>query len=334
MLTRCLFCHRAFEGNAEVERFPVARRIAFDPRRGRLWAVCPACSRWTLAPFEERWEALEELEKTARDRGRVLSSTENIALIDAGGVQLVQVGSARLQEEAWWRYGAELARRRSQYRTVAAAETAAQIGILILTGFGILWIGKGDLFNRLRRWNRFGTSAWQGDSTCPNCGAAVQRIAFRETKNMLVLPGQEARGDSVRLQMICWRCGATRDRGGHTLQGVAAEHTLRRIMAYHHFAGAKEDTVRSATSLIEHAGSPEHFLGDAARRFTYVRDVLWEKDQAPAFALEIALSDATERLLLELELAELEARWRQEEEIAAIVDGELTPVAGLDRLRR
>jgi hypothetical protein len=27
--------------------------------RGRLWAVCSSCGRWTLAPFETRWEVLE-----------------------------------------------------------------------------------------------------------------------------------------------------------------------------------------------------------------------------------------------------------------------------------
>ena len=30
MFTRCIFCHRPFEANEEVEHFPVGRRIAFD----------------------------------------------------------------------------------------------------------------------------------------------------------------------------------------------------------------------------------------------------------------------------------------------------------------
>ncbi|MGH7481576.1 MAG: hypothetical protein ACRELV_05430 [Longimicrobiales bacterium] len=51
-------------------------------------------------------------------------------------------------------------------------------------------------------------------------------------------------------------------------------------------------------------------------------------------ALEIALNDTTERELLQLELAELERRWREEEELAAIIDGDLTPVPALERLRR
>jgi len=41
--------------------------------------------------------------------------------------------------------------------------------------------------------------------------------------------------------------------------------------------------------------------------------------------LEIALNADVERRLLEMELEELEGRWREEEQIAAIADGILTP---------
>jgi hypothetical protein len=51
-----------------------------------------------------------------------------------------------------------------------------------------------------------------------------------------------------------------------------------------------------------------------------------------AIALEIALNDENERQLLELELEALESRWREEEELAAIVDRELTPLRTFNRL--
>jgi hypothetical protein len=41
-----------------------------------------------------------------------------------------------------------------------------------------------------------------------------------------------------------------------------------------------------------------------------------------------------EQRLLELELAELEAHWLEEEELAGIIDGELTPLPVLESLRR
>lgn len=43
-------------------------------------------------------------------------------------------------------------------------------------------------------------------------------------------------------------------------------------------------------------------------------------------ALEIALNDDAERRLMLMEIEAIEARWREEEEIAAIIDGELTPL--------
>ena len=61
MYTRCLVCATAFEPNDQLEHLPNGQRVAFDPGRGRLWVVCPTCRRWSLAPIEDRWEALEEL---------------------------------------------------------------------------------------------------------------------------------------------------------------------------------------------------------------------------------------------------------------------------------
>ena len=66
MYTTCTFCYQSIGANALLETFPVARRVAFDPARGCLWAVCPACGRWNLAPMEERWDATDECERRFR----------------------------------------------------------------------------------------------------------------------------------------------------------------------------------------------------------------------------------------------------------------------------
>ncbi|MEJ2678298.1 MAG: hypothetical protein P8174_04375, partial [Gemmatimonadota bacterium] len=214
MFTRCIFCHRPFEANEEVENFPVGRRIAFDPGRGRLWAVCDACQRWTLAPIEERWEALEELEKLTRDRGRLLSSTDNISLFRVGPVDVVRVGRAQLREEAWWRYGRELTHRRRQARIARLAELGLYGAVGLATGGGfILWM-RGDIINRVRRWNRFGTTAWRGETRCPRCGSIMTRIGFRDTRRMVVGPGMSDAADDVQLVLRWARCGHADDEGG------------------------------------------------------------------------------------------------------------------------
>jgi len=76
MLATCLFCYQPFPENQTLEPFASGRRVAYDPVRGRLWAVCSSCGRWTLAPFETRWEVLEDLERLTRDRARLLGETD------------------------------------------------------------------------------------------------------------------------------------------------------------------------------------------------------------------------------------------------------------------
>ena len=121
MYQRCLVCHTPFPPNEALEHFPTGIRVAFDPGKGRLWAICKECKRWSLAPIEERWEALDELEKITRDRAKLLSQTDNIALLRADPLEIVRVGRANLAEQSWWRYGKELARRRQNYKKLSTA---------------------------------------------------------------------------------------------------------------------------------------------------------------------------------------------------------------------
>ena len=114
MFTRCLVCARPFEVNEDLEYAPSGKRLAYDPARGRLWVICRTCRRWSLMPIEDRWEALEELEKVSVDRARLLSQTDNISLMRVGPLEIVRVGQAQLTEEAWWRYGKELASQKEE----------------------------------------------------------------------------------------------------------------------------------------------------------------------------------------------------------------------------
>ena len=79
MYSTCLFCHASLGGNAEIESFPIGRRLAFDEGKGRLWAVCLKCQRWNLSPLEERWEAIEQCERAFRATF-VRVSTDNVGL--------------------------------------------------------------------------------------------------------------------------------------------------------------------------------------------------------------------------------------------------------------
>ena len=52
-----------------------------------------------------------------------------------------------------------------------------------------------------------------------------------------------------------------------------------------------------------------------------------------AIALEVAANEARESRLLRLEMGSLEQYWREAEALASIVDGELTWMSGVERLR-
>jgi len=336
MFRRCLVCSTPFPANEILEHFPNGERVAFDPSKGRLWAVCRECKRWSLAPIEERWEALEELEKIVRDRAKLLSQTDNIALLRSGPLELVRVGRANLNEQAWWRYGKELAKRRKSYKTLTTAGAvgagAAIWGGMATGGMGFIaaWILWDKLPGRIpdaARWFRFGSDAWRGRARCPKCGHVFDLVPYRTRSDLILLHPQE--GEPTDLAYRCPRCRDYREGGLH-LQGPEAERTLKKVLAYHHFEGATQRTVSDATRLIQEAGSPSGLtrilLKDGRR--------LGDLGRTGGIALEIAANESFEQRLLELELAELEAHWRTEEELASIIDGELTPLPFLETLRR
>lgn len=336
MYQRCLVCHTPFPPNESLEHFPLALRIAYDPGKGRLWAVCLECKRWSLAPIEERWEALDELEKLVRDKAKLLSQTDNIALLRAGPLEIVRVGKANLREQSWWRYGSELAKRKKNYKTLSVAGAvgagAAIWGGMAAGGMGIiaawvLWDKLPGTIPDAARWFRFGGDVWRGRRACPRCGFRFHRVPYRRRGDLILAHQSEAEPTEV-----AYRCPNCRDHreGGLHLQGREAEHTLRRVLAYHHFEGASERTVSSATRLIQEAGTPSELtrilLKDGKR--------LGSLGRTGGIALEIAANESQEQRLLELELSQLEAHWETEEELAAIIDGELTPLPLLETLRR
>lgn len=309
----CLFCHRTFPENQTLEHFPAGRRVAYDPWRGRLWAVCPSCARWTLAPLDSRWETLESLERLTRGGARLLGQTENVALLAAEDLEIVRVGRAELREESWWRYGREFsARRQRAGRTARRGKVFDALTFLLMSG--IPFWGLSDAAHWIARARRkeFGPIAWSGLSYCPGCGGALDRIGFDEAEHVVILPGG---AEGLKLWYGCPWC-RDRQETGHALTGLGAEHLLRRFLAHANFAGGTEGGVRAAMDLVEAHPEPERLLGRVAGSRTAVAQLTLRG----SLALEIALNQDVERRLLEMELDELEARWRDEEEIAAIAD--------------
>src|SRR5438034_565676 len=145
MYRTCAFCNGKLDGDGGPSGVGVGRRLALDEWKGRLWVICPRCSRWNLAPLEECWEKVEALARAAR-AGRVAAATAQVALIRWQAYDLVQVGKPPRLELATWRYGERLkARRREQMKfvlplTVAALGVAVAVNVAAGGSFGVfIW---------------------------------------------------------------------------------------------------------------------------------------------------------------------------------------------------
>jgi hypothetical protein len=136
MYRSCIFCSADLGTNDVIETFPVGKRVAFDAAKGRLWAICPKCTRWNLAPIEERWEAVEEAEKSFRD-SRLRVQSENIGMAKMrDGTYLIRVGSALQGELAAWRYGRTLVDRYRKQKYIIGGVAAA--GLVFVGGIPFL----------------------------------------------------------------------------------------------------------------------------------------------------------------------------------------------------
>src|SRR5438876_967678 len=130
MYRTCAFCNSKLDGDGGPSGLGVGRRLAFDEWKSRLWVICPKCSRWNLAPLDDRLERIEALARAARE-GRVAAATEQVALIRWQGYDFVRVGKPPRLEFATWRYGERLkARQREQLKFVVPL-TVATVGLAV-----------------------------------------------------------------------------------------------------------------------------------------------------------------------------------------------------------
>ncbi|MEK9509742.1 hypothetical protein V3331_11790 [Gaopeijia maritima] len=328
MTRGCLFCRKAFPENGVFEAIPLGRRFAFDSDRGRLWVICAHCHRWNLVPMEDRWEALQTLERAARDEAVPVAHTANVRLLRLRNILLLKVGRAALVERAWWRYGRELRSRKANFDSRGSRVSAYTFGVLNFVGdalgladpdVSIDW--KDSPVTDVLRWRRFGWAAWHGRADCPYCHSTLRALRYDLSWWCYPLAGEEG---GTALGVPCPRCDPWTPDHIYRLEGPAAEQALRRILAYQNISGAGERMIRDATAAIEEAGSPGAFVRDAS---TGDRRTLWRLGRPGTVALEIALSESVERRLLDLELRAAEFVWRREEELARITDEELTPAA-------
>lgn len=329
MYTTCMFCNRPLGVNQVVERFPVGRRLVFDPERGRLWVVCRKCERWNLSPIEERWEAVETCERIFRAT-RLKVSTDQMGLArHREGLELVRVGRPQRPEFAAWRYGDQFGRRRKRAILYGVGGAAVIGGVVVggvVTGvIGAALLGQSGNFVNLWVNGRTLARVRTGD------GNLIKLKLPQLQKTRMDLSGPED----------AWSVTLHPSGGERTFTGSEARRVASVVVPRINRSGAKPAAVQDAVSLIEEAGHPEDFLRTASTLEVDVRrkrgrvqetGLIARLDQPTRLAVEMALHEEQERRALHGELKALEARWREAEEIAAISDGLLLPEGAEEKI--
>ena len=324
MYTTCIFCKKPLHSNEVVEEFPVGRRLAFDPAKGRLWVVCRKCRRWNLTPLEERWEAIETCERIFRDT-RMRASTANIGIArHREGLDLVRIGEPPRGEFAAWRYGARFGMRRwrAGLGSVAAGVAGgmlAPVSLPIVGTLGVALTGPYMAWTYLRPIAkvRVGGKASADRPVSPESVAKFRRL---DVKSIRMLPDDGAPGFGVQINRGLRKAW---------FEGEDARRVAAAIVPFVNHWGGTRDTVRRAVNEIESSGHPSRFLTEVANRehgaltgrTGYVRAM----PTPLQLALEMSLHEEQERRALEGELWILEQAWREAEEIAAIADRLLLP---------
>jgi hypothetical protein len=153
-------------------------------------------------------------------------------------------------------------------------------------------------------------------------------IQPHERVSLRIVQTNDVQGWGLRLALD----GQFLDYTGHD-----ALHTAHLVAPSLNAAGADPDWVRIAVRDIEVAGSAQAYF---SRILKYGQKQGWqytglnEYPQEMRLAFEMASHEETERAALEGELAQLEADWREAEEIASISDNLFLPQSITDFISR
>jgi hypothetical protein len=345
MYRTCIFCHAPLGANEALENFPVARRVAFDAERGRLWAVCGACERWNLSPIETRWEAIEEAERLYRDT-RTRVATEQIGLARvADGTGLVRIGRPLRPEFAAWRYGDQFGRRARRFWTgagVLGVTGAAAAGLVMASApvlVGLIPLAAQLALIAARRAPGSGGRARQAQLAMTDERGEKILTPKDAIVRARILPGERDWALELGLAEIYQTTQNDPFRVDRkvTVRGGAAVRALGTMLPSANRAGGSRAEVQSAVARIEAAGDPERYFRQSeldARSLGWGYRELWQMPAEVRLALEMSAHEDSERRALEGELEVLEQQWRDAEAIAAVADTLAIPPEVERRLKR
>lgn len=350
MYSTCLFCHSDLGANEVVEHFPVGRRLAFDGEKGRLWVICRSCERWNLTPIEERWEAIEECERLFRGTA-LRMSTEHIGLARVSeGLELVRVGDPQRPEMAAWRYGDQFGkRRRRHWMMVGGGVVAAGALFSGATAFGLFAGGGYGILNlasmsyNLKR-NRHVVARVPTPDGIVNITQEqlprVKIVRSSESGWQLSLAYQARPSIRGAYKWYEYDPRITGRKRTVNLEPRDALPALAALLPIVNGRGGTKRNVQTAVEIVEQAGNATRLLNTAASfamKSSWNATLQGRLSTIPLearLALEMVTHEDDERRALEGELAALEERWKEAEEIAGISDNMFLPSSVTDWIQK
>jgi hypothetical protein len=336
----------------------VGARLAFDPARGRLWVLCPRCGRWNLSPLEERWEAIEDAERHFRG-SLVRVSTDNIGLAEIDeGLTLVRIGPAPGPELATWRYGRLLRRHFARTTPGRAAMRAAEGLTRVLRGDVARLVGRVGLpasgYDALT-WLRIRLFPDRVLAMVPTTSGEplLIRAAHLEHAELVrperrgpwsivvphdtgiaTLAGDAGLRTAAKLFAALNGAGASREQVQSAFRkledaGNPDGYFARvAVLALRTAWGRFPDAAADGDVMPPHPSNAERLALYLTSRSFWGRGAIGSEPRTALpklpivdrLALEMAANEDSERRAMEGELAELQAAWREAEEIAAIAD--------------
>lgn len=350
MYSTCLFCHSDLGANEVVEHFPIGRRLAFDGEKGRLWVVCRSCERWNLTPLEERWEAIEECEKLFRNT-KLRISTEHIGLARVSeGLELVRVGDPQRPEMAAWRYGDQFGRRRTRYYMIAAGSVAATAALVsgyaalgLFAGGGVTLASAATNSVQALRKRRIVARVPTPDGILQVTREQLPHakiVRSSESGWQLSVEHQAPKGAQGVYKWYEYDPRITKRTRTSQLDSRDALPALAALLPAVNGRGGTKRNVQTAVELVEQAGHATKLLNTAA---SFALKPSWNATLQgrlmnipleARLAIEMMTHEDDERRALEGELAALEERWKEAEEIAGISDNMFLPASITDWIHK
>jgi len=305
----------------------VGRRLAFDSGKGRLWAVCSKCGRWNLTPIEERWEAIEECERQYRSTIKRASTDEiGIARLSEG-TDLIRIGEPLRPEFAAWRYGRRFRRRRQIMFAAHAISWGTMIGLYATVGSFVFFVPAATLVTTLlsRKSEIERSRRFIVKQAKDNFGRKLNRY---ETLGVDLIASSESPGWGLRFGL---------DRKYIEYHGREVLRLARLAAPSVNSEGASQRVIDVAVAEIESVGSPDKYFERLVRfpvekgwRYTDLRGYPAEM----RLAFEMAAHEEAERAAMETDLTQLEADWREAEEVASIADNMFLPESITDFIEK